>query len=440
MRDGAGVGFLRRAVLTQYSAALASKRVLLATFGSLGDLHPYLAVALELKRRGHRPVIATLDRYRAALEGNGIEFALMRPSEAQLGDPVDLVRRLMDPRRGPEYLIRQLVMPHVRESYADLDRAAANADLVVSHPLSLTLPLVAEKRGLPWVSTVLSPMSFFSAHDPSVIAAAPWLHQVRRLGVAPYRWVLSIAKLMGAAWERPLHDLRKEIGLPSTRNLAMFEGQFSPRLNLALFSGLLAAPQPDWPAGTEVCGFARYDGTAPDPSVRAELEDFLGAGEPPIVFTLGSSVALDPGDFFRKAIGAAKRLRRRALLVTASAPEVHADASAAVKVFGYLPYTDVFPHAALNVHPGGIGTLAQALAAGKPMLVTPVAFDQVDNARRAEMLGVAGVIPFAKLTSENLAQAIGDLLARPECAQRAGAIGARVRGENGAARACELLC
>jgi rhamnosyltransferase subunit B len=136
---------------------LTSKRVLLATFGSLGDLHPYVAVALELKRRGHRPVIATLDRYRAALESDGNEFALMRPSEAQLGDPVALVRRLMDPRRGPEYLMRQLVMPHVRESYADLDHATATADLVVSHPFSPTLPLVAEKRGLPCVSTVPRP-------------------------------------------------------------------------------------------------------------------------------------------------------------------------------------------------------------------------------------------------------------------------------------------
>src|SRR5688572_2376465 len=104
------------------------KRIVFATFGSLGDLHPYLAIALELKRLGHRPLLVTSDIHREAVESAGIEFAPMQPHAAQMGDPAVLVRRLFHPVRGPEYLMRELVMPHVRSAYRDLDKACAGAD------------------------------------------------------------------------------------------------------------------------------------------------------------------------------------------------------------------------------------------------------------------------------------------------------------------------
>ncbi|HUK55505.1 MAG TPA: glycosyltransferase [Nitrospiria bacterium] len=416
----------------------SGKRILIATFGSLGDLHPYLAIAKELKSRGHRPLIVTLDRYREAVEGEGIEFTVMRPLESQLGSPEEVVRRVIHPRKGPVYLIRRVVMPFVREGYEDLFRAAAGADLLVSHPITFALPLVAEKRGIPWVSTVLSPMSFFSSHDPSVIPAAPWLHLLRRLGIGPYRWIFGLAKAVSASWEKPLHDLRAEIGLPPSKKVAMFEGQFSPRLNLALFSRWLAEPQPDWPANTEICGFAHYDGR-PSSAVSGELKTFLAAGEAPIVFTLGSSVSMDPGDFFQKALEAANRLGRRAVLITGSLPSDDIDESEHLKVFPYLPYSEVFPYASVVVHPGGIGTTAQALAAGRPMLVTPAAFDQPDNARRAARLGIARVVPFRKVTSRVLQRNIAELAADRRYADRAAQMGERLRGENGAKRACDLL-
>jgi UDP:flavonoid glycosyltransferase YjiC (YdhE family) len=417
---------------------VSGKRILIATFGSLGDLHPYLALAKELKFRGHRPLIATLDRYREAVEGEGIEFAVMRPLESQFGTTQEVVRQIIHPCKGPEYLIRRVVMPFVRESYDDLYRLSDGADLLISHPITVTLPLVAEKRGLPWVSTVLSPMSFFSAYDPSVIAAAPWLHHLQRISIGLYRGIFELAKSISASWERPLHQLRAEIGLPPAKKLAMFEGQFSPRLNLALFSSLFARPQPDWPANTEICGFARYDGR-PIPGVSTELERYLEAGEPPIVFTLGSSVSMDPGEFFAEAREAATQLGRRAILITGSLPSGHSDALEHVKVFQYLPYSEVFPKASVIVHTGGIGTMAQALAAGRPMLVTPAAFDQPDNAHRAERLGIARVVPFQRVTSKKLMNHIVQLFTDRQYHERAVGVGERLRGENGEKRASDLL-
>jgi len=413
------------------------KRIVFATFGSLGDLHPYLPLAAELKRGGHDPVIATFDAYREAVESEGVGFAAMRPAADALGDRIEVLRRLFTDHRGPEYLVRNLFMPHLRASFDDLWQATEGADLLVTHPIAFAGPLVADKRGMPWASTVLAPLSLFSAIDPPLFAAAPFLYTIRKLGVTPYRWVFALAKRMAGSWEQPLHALRAELGIPSAR-LAQFEGQYSPRLNLGLFSPLLAAPQADWPANTVLCGFPRYDGAPLDAGTQAELDAFLAAGEPPIVFGLGSSAVMIAGDFWDHAIGAAQRLKRRAILVT-GVPLDGYRLPPTIKAFDSLPYSTVFPHACVTVHSGGIGTLAQALAAGRPQLVVPVAFDQADNARRAMLLGCARVLPFKKATTDRLAQELDALFAAPGHALRARAISMEVRRESGARAACDLL-
>lgn len=435
------------------------KRIVFATFGSLGDLNPYIAIALELKRRGHRPLIVTTDFHRAALESERLEFAPMRPSAAQLGDPAELVRTLFHPTKGPEYLIRDLVMPHVRGAYEDLDRACTGADMIVTHPLAFAGRLVAEKRSLPWRSTVLSPLSLMSAIDPPLFGPAPWLLWVRKLGVAPYRAVFKIVKRTAGAWEKPLHELRADLGLPpmtsvrpapsnaeskGERVFAQFEGQYAPDGNLALFSRVLAEPQTDWPPNTTLCGFSRYDGNPMDASLKLELENYLGAGPPPIVFTLGSSVSMYATGFFTMAIEAARRLGHRALLITGQDPAEYKSAatdsrSSDIKVFRALPYSAVFPHAAINVHQGGVGTLAQALAAGKPQLITPVGFDQPDNARRVARLGVARGIAFEKLTPDAMTAALRKLLTLPFYGANAAAAARTVTAEEHAQRAAALL-
>ena len=414
------------------------KRIVFATFGSLGDLHPYIAVALELRRRGHEPLIATFDVYRAEVEAEGIGFAAMRPAADTLGDRIEVLRRLFSDHRGPEYMLRRMFMPHLRESYEDLWRATEGADLLVTHPIAFAGPLVAEKRRMPWASSVLAPLSLFSAIDPPLLAAAPFLYAIRRLGVAPYRWVFSLAKRMAGAWEKPLHEFRAELGIPSVK-LAQFEGQYSPHLNLGLFSRVLAEPQADWPANSVLCGFPRYDGKPLNGSARTELDAFLAAGEPPIVFGLGSSAVMIAGDFWEHAVACSQRLKRRAILITGAPLASSLPLPDGIKAFNSLPYSAVFPRAAATVHSGGIGTLAQALAAGRPQLVVPVAFDQADNARRAALLGCARTLPFKKATAERMAAELALLLDTPEYAAAAGSVGERLRRESAAAVACDHL-
>jgi UDP:flavonoid glycosyltransferase YjiC (YdhE family) len=412
-------------------------RFLFSAIGSLGDLHPYIAIARELAGRGHEAVIATAEEFRAPVEAAGVGFARVGPSVASFGDYGALMARAFDPRRGIEYMVRELVMPNVRAVHADLVPVAEGMDVLVSHPLGVALPLVAQRTGQPWVATVLAPMSLMSAHDPPVLPLAPWLHALRALGPAPHRWLFRLAAWRLRRWEAPLHELRSALGLPASPHPALLQGQFSPLCNLALFDRVLAEPQPDWPARTVVCGTALYDGKPVDDVLRAEVEAFLAAGDAPIVFALGSSAVWIAGDFWDRAIAAARALGRRAILLTGPAtPPALPDT---MRAFPYLPYSSVFPRAAVVVHQAGIGTLAQALRAGRPQLMVPVSFDQPDNARRAAALGVARVLPFRRATVARLTAELSALLDETRYASAAATLAESLAGPNGAASAADAL-
>jgi UDP:flavonoid glycosyltransferase YjiC (YdhE family) len=426
-----------------------ARRIVFATFGSLGDLHPYLAIARALAAQGHVPVVATTDIHGETVEAAGVAFAAVRPDGATLGEPAAIVRRLFNPFTGPRHLIRDLVMAHLRDALADVAPVLEHADLAVIHPLAFAARIAAEERGLPWMSTVLSPMSIPSAIAPPRFPGAPWLRWIRRAGgPAANARAFGLVRMVAASWERPLRELRAERGVPAQRGSALFEGQFSPYGTLALFPQILAEPQADWPAGVHVCGAPMHDGAPPDPADLAALDAFLDAGEAPLVFALGSSVVLAPGDFFERAIAVAQRLRRRTILVAgpggaALRGRVARDGDpwtrSALLALPQVPYARVFPRSAVVVHTAGIGTLTQALAAGRPQLIVPVAFDQPDNAERAVRLGVARSLPFRRASVDAMTAALRLLLDDPAIAARAQRIGLQLRDRDPAREAVALL-
>ena len=418
-------------------SACGPQRALLATFGSLGDLHPYIAVGRALLARGMPARIASSPEYREAVEGAGLEFAPMRPGIGVFGTQAEVARRLFHPLLGVRRLLRDYVMPHLRDTCADLERAAADADVFVSHPLTYALPMIAWRQGKPWLSSVLAPMSLLSRHDPPAVAGLDVLRWAHRQGPAVYKFVLGLARRAVRRWERPLHAFRAEFGLPPTTQVMTFEGQFSPFGTLALFDSALAQPQPDWPVRTHVCGAALFDGEVSAHTRRDDVQRFLDAGEAPIVFALGSSAVWIAGDFWTHAIAAAQRLGRRAILLTGEArlpplPE-------GIRAFDYVPYSQVFPHAVAVVHQAGIGTLSQAMRAGRPQLITPVAFDQPDNAARAVRLGVGRVLPFARVTADRLCATLQCVLADPAYADAARRVADQLRTIDGAAAAADHI-
>ncbi|MGH8259087.1 MAG: glycosyltransferase [Steroidobacteraceae bacterium] len=416
--------------------------VLLATLGSLGDLHPYIAVGRALAAHGQPVRLATSVDYRERVEAAGLEFAPLAPSLAELGDPEQIARQFFRRLRGPRRLIDAMVMAPLRRAYADLRAAADGVALAVSHPLTPTLPLIAASRGLPWLSSVLAPSSLFSRSDPSLIPSLEWMQRLQRRSGWPCGLTLDLVRATMRRWERPLRTLRAELGLPAVKGSLLLDESFSSRGTLALFDPVLGTPQPDWPAGTRVCGAALHDAADPQDaraaSTEQAVEKFLAQGAPPVVFALGSAAVWLAADYWKHVIAACEILGIRGLLLTGRPLEQRLPGNMAA--CDYLPYSRVFPRAAAIVHQAGIGTLSFALRSGRPQLLTPAGFDQPDNAARAERLGVGRVLPFRRAHSvTRIVRELRAVLGDPGHARAAAETARKLRGCDGAAAAAQWI-
>ena len=417
------------------------KRVVITTFGSFGDLNPYLGLALGLKARGHDPVIATAEFYRPFVEAEGVGFRPVRPDLDS--HETEAVRRIKNPRRTPAYLMKELLFPRLQESYEDLSEATRGADVLLTHPLTFAGPILAEKVSLPWISTVLAPISFFSAHDFPALPIFPRLAVVlRRLGPGAGRALAGLAKGATRHWPEPVRRLRVEVGV-SPGEHPIHEGQFSPELVLAMFSRVLAEPQPDWPLNTRITGHIFYDGSGRD-GLSPDLERFLSSGPAPVVFTLGTSVvgkgsAAD--SFYRESLKAVRMLKLRALFLVGKDPKsrLPVPLPKGIAAVDYAPFSKLFPRAAAVVHQGGIGTIGQVLRSGRPQLVVPFAVDQPDNALRVQRLGGAEVLYPRSYAAPRAARRLDDLIRESGYARRAGEIARRVRSEDGVGDACDAI-
>lgn len=421
----------------------ATKRVVFTTWGSFGDLHPYMALALELQARGYRSVIATSPLYREKVEAEGIAFHPVRPDlpPPDAETSAEIIRRVSHGRGGPGYLFRELLVPHLRETYADTLAAVTaegGADLLVSHQVPLTAPLVAEKTGVKWVSSVLFPIAFASSYDPPTPPQLPALRTLAATHPMVARTLFGLGKWTTKAWVEPIQRLRQELGLPPKGN-PIFEGQHSPARVLALFSELLAQIQPDFPSNTIITGFPFYDRKDEQPP-SPELFRFLDEGEPPILFTLGSSLVWIAKDFYSVSIEAAQKLGRRALLLIGDKRNLpQTKLPEGIAAFDYAPHSLVMPRASCIVHQGGIGTTGQALRAGQPMLIVPFGQDQPDNARRCVRLGVGRTLSPSRFTVPRVASELSELLDNPTYREQAAKVGRRIREEDGTKRACDAI-
>jgi UDP:flavonoid glycosyltransferase YjiC (YdhE family) len=412
-------------------------RIVITTFGSLGDLYPYVAIARALRARGHDAIMATGACYRRKIEALGLGFHAVRPDSVWVNDP-KVMARITHPRWGL-VRVRELVLPWLRESYEDLRAATAGADLLVANQASYAARLVAEKANLTWASAMHVPVMFFSAHRPPLIPGFPGLTRgLRPLG--PWFWgpLGSSMKYLTRFLARPWYRFRAELKLPPAGDLNPLTDGQAPLLHLALFSALLADKQPDWPTQTVVTGFPWHD-QAGQAGLPPELERFLRDGPPPIVFTLGTAVAAAAGSFFHTSVEAARSLGHRAVLMVMHPRNRPKSLPPGVAVCEYAPFSELFPRAAAIVHQGGIGSTGLAMRSGRPMLVVPCAWDQPDNADRVTRLGIARTLPRPRYTAARAAAELRPLLENSAYAAKAHEIAQVVGAEDGACQAAREL-
>src|ERR1035437_4643437 len=203
-------------------------RIVLSNIGTLGDSNPLIAIALELKRRGHVPVMVLPPMYESRIRPLGLEFHPVRPNI----DPTDtaVAEKVYNINTGTEYGLRDFLFPVLRQTYSDLLDAATKperADLLLLGELNYAGPLVAEVTGIPWASYVLAPISFFSAYDPPVLPPYPRLARADRFIPGFGRVIKRVARFISRKWPEPSYALRRELGLPPGSN-PIFDAKHSP--------------------------------------------------------------------------------------------------------------------------------------------------------------------------------------------------------------------
>ncbi len=423
----------------------ALPKILLATFGSLGDLHPFIALGQALQREGFAVVLATSSNHREAVEAQGLGFTAISPDLQEVTDRLGLdlggLARRMSADNG--FLFKDVIFPHLREAYDQLLAASEDAVAIVAHSIAFAAHAAAEKRGLPLVVVALSPVLLCSTYDPPFASGLPFVPSPRgRLALAYNRTLLGLLGRFAEFWAAPLTRFRQSLGLPTRGPYALFHGPAPGVATIALHSPTLLRADLDCDGNVLVAGHSFHDSNAPLEESEAEaLEEFLEQGPAPVVFTLGSFVAHGHEEHYRACMEACAALGVRAVLL-AHAEDVarlRAGAPADLHVAPYVPHSLLFPRALAVAHHGGVGTSGQALRAGKPQLVTPFLGDQQDNAARLGRLGVARTLAGRAINPTRLARELRALLDTPLYGERAKEVGVIVTQEDGAAVAAQRI-
>lgn len=412
---------------------VAAMRVIIIAIGSAGDVHPFVGIGSALQARGHEVFVITSPYFEQSVRKSGLGF---RP----LGTVEDFQRlqaipELWHPRKGPFVVLRKTTSP----SYQPILDAARELNLpgktvMIGSSLAFGGLAAAELLGIPHASVHLSPALFVSVHRQPVLhgqvfgQGAPKFLKSLQWAVAS--WAVDRMVAPG------LNRFRALNGLPPVRDL-MRKGWHSPQRVIALFPDWFAPPQPDWPAQTRLTGFPLFDETGIR-EVPPEVGEFLAAGEPPVIFTPGSAMAHGHA-FFREAVESLARSGRRGILISPFQESVPKPLPENVRHFPYIPFSRILPHAAAIVYHGGIGTCSQALQAGIPHLVQPMAHDQHETLSRLRDLGVGTGLAPARFKARRIAAALDELLGDPAIRDRAREVAKSFEPGRWMRRTCELV-
>jgi len=402
--------------------------VMLVPMGSTGDVYPLLGLGGALRSHDHHVEVIANSYYRPAIERAGLSLL-------ELGTYEDLRWGMENPdlwhRRKGFVVLAKTILPFMKRLYEIIaSHYTPGETVVVASSLALAARVAQDKLGLPLVTVHLQPTALRSAYD-----AGPQRPPGRRLYRKRLRdWLIDVL-FLDRIFGPEINALRAGLGLPRVRR-PLFQWWHSPQLVLGLFPEWFAPPQPDWPPRTRLTGFPLFDDG--EQEMPAAVGDFLARGEPPIVFTPGSAMRHGRA-FFAESAAACTSLGRRGILLTRFPEQVPHDLPKEIRHFDYVPLSQVLPQAAALVSHGGIGTVAQSLAAGVPQLVMPMAFDQFPNAARLEGLGVARTLSARAYRAGTVARALTDLLSSGDVAKNCQTISRKFQERNPLQEACAAI-
>jgi UDP:flavonoid glycosyltransferase YjiC (YdhE family) len=407
--------------------------ILIATLGSHGDMHPFLGIAKEMRRRGHDVTLIAPAIFDSLIQSLGFNFVSIGSEEQfnRWADNPDMWK----PTKALNVVAAGLAEVTPQYYQAIVQNNQPGKTVLVISTLVFAGLIAREKLGVPTVSVHLQPSIIRSLIEP---AYTPPLPVSARMPKWFNRMIFGLADrlLIDPALAPPVNLLRKSLGLPPVSRVYR-DWIHSPDRVIGLFPDWFGNPQPDWPEQTVCTGFPLYDQADVTP-LEDDLLKFLDSGEPPIAFTPGSAMRQGE-EFFAVCIETCKLLGRRGLLISRHDEHLPEKLPPEILHVHYAPFSLLLPRCAAMIHHGGIGSSAQTIAAGIPQLIMPMAFDQPDNALRLKKLGVADYLSMKKFKPKSAAAALDRLLKSSGVAKSAAELKSRVRSQHSLADTAEWI-
>jgi rhamnosyltransferase subunit B len=404
-------------------------KILIHTLGSSGDFNPFMALALELRQRGHEIQFALSPKF--AEKARTLGFPATVAGEDPEWDSEMMRRMLAMHRTEPiRILFQEALIPAIIPATESLEPLVREADLFLSHTIQLAAPAVAQRTGTPWISASAATLIYETASYPPPSVAwkgcPAWLS---RLG-----WQIG-TRLFGDLDALAAAEYLK-LGVAPRPDI-ISGGAYSRRLTLGLWSPSFFPRPSDWPSWFQIGGYARWDGGSPSvpapPLLRA-------GGSPTILFTLGSSVVNHPGEFWRTALAALATTTWSGVLLGAPEDFPVPDAlRGRVQLIPYAPYVELFPRVDAIVHQGGVGTTQAACYYGIPSVIVPRGFDQFENAAHIQREGWGLRLMPENFTPHGLRFRLERLLRSPEIKAKVQTLGTQMRAEPGVAHSADLV-
>jgi rhamnosyltransferase subunit B len=408
---------------------MPEKTILLCTIGSAGDVNPFIGIGEQLKKRGFQVALVTSRYFESQARSAGLEFfglGRVEDYQAIIQDP-----NLWSPDQGFKVFAERVVFPIMEPAYEIIAGFAPAKTILVAQGQFFAAHIAHEKLGFPFITVHLQPAAFRSVYDFPLLPVSLPPFVIRGL----FRAIDAL--LLEKLFAPNINRFRRRLGLPAIDRV--FGGwMHSRQKNLGLFPDWFARPQPDWPPQTQLTGFVYYDKQDGHEGLHRELEDFLRGGSPPIIFTAGTAMK-HADQFFADCAEACRRLGRRGILLTGHPEQLPSGLPPGIQHFAYLPFSEVLPRALALVHHGGIGTTAQAIAAGIPQVIRPMAHDQPDTAARVERLGIGVTLSPKNFDAASLAEKLEPLITSQAVSDLCKSYAGKIHPDQALAETCTLI-
>jgi MGT family glycosyltransferase len=392
-----------------------------------GRLYPLVSTLEELARRGHRVAVRCGIDDVERLRSLGLEAQpLRRELERFAPDDWRARTRFGALNRGLGQFGERAPL-----QLADLERAieSEQPDVLFVDEGAWGAAVAAERSGLPWAFSIVSPVPLPSADAPPFgLGLAPRHDRVGRVrDRLAKRLTLGTLERLIASYVNPL---RQELGLRPVRTIE--DVYLAASVVLAYTAEPFEYPRSDWPAKVRLVGPGLWEPPADPP---AWLDDV----RQPLVLVTCSTLFQNDRRLVEAVCLAFAGEQFDVAVTTADVDPSGLDAPANVRIERFLPHEPLLRRAACVVCHAGMGITQKALAHGVPVVAIPFGRDQPEVARRVEVAGAGVRLPVRRLTPERLREAVRRATDQRAGAERIAASFARAGGAAAAADAIEGL-